>query len=226
VYVGRSPAPLREVDQQNVVSLVPAGWTNPGPLGVQAILDGATRIEVDVALDAEGTAWAVTGADGVETLDLQAGLTTVVGQLLGLGDSEDPESTMHPDRLGSPSARSLSDDDVTGICTLYPAVLPGEGRLGDPCADRTSCDDGLECVVDATEAYCAPTCPAGQCPDGYVCLGFEGRRTCAKGGCSCAGTGGAATGISAALAAFVALWRRSRPSSRLVTAVGISGPTK
>lgn len=68
-----------------------------------------------------------TGDTGV-TSDLQSVLTHEIGHLFGLAHSIEPTSSMNAnyDR-GDLSFRSLSRDDVAGICAAYP---PGETEIG------------------------------------------------------------------------------------------------
>src|SRR5262249_48130098 len=56
--------------------------------------------------------------------DLQSALTHEMGHFIGFDHSPDPESTMY---FKAPSCeikkRDLTDDDVLGLCTVYPASM-------------------------------------------------------------------------------------------------------
>jgi len=65
-----------------------------------------------------------------EGFDLQSILTHEAGHFLGLGHSQDPLATMYSQLpAGADGLRDLSDDDIAGICTVYP-----------PTADMNVCD--------------------------------------------------------------------------------------
>jgi hypothetical protein len=44
-----------------------------------------------------------------------------VGNALGFGESDEPESVMHHSSLADTTKRDLHEDDILGLCTLYPA---------------------------------------------------------------------------------------------------------
>ena len=187
-YAGRTPEAIA-VDARNTVSLVASGWPEPGSPGslVALRVQDGTILEGDVALDLEGADWRTRGGDGASILDLRAGLVAAVGRMIGLTDSAVQGATLNPDIFGHPAGRALSDDDIEGVCALYPATQGGEGGIGEPCANDGDCAGGNSCVIDASGAYCAPSCPtANACPAGYTCLSFANRKVCARGGCGCA----------------------------------------
>ncbi len=102
--------------------------------------------------------------DGTGDADLQAITTHEVGHLLGLGHSEFLEATMFSHYVGGTSPRSLHDDDIDGICSLYPADCPcdddGDCRAGQEC-------DGQKCIAeicDSDDECDAPfSCIDGAC---------------------------------------------------------------
>lgn len=191
-YEGRAAAGFGVVDGKNTVSLVAAGWPeDPALVSLPALTsDGAEMLEADVAVNTEDHVWVLDGADGRTRLDLQAGITHEIGHLLGLWHSTDPEATLNPLLAGDPDARTLSDDDIEGICVLYPiGAANGEGRLGDGCTETADCASPNQCVADGAERYCAPACPDGTCPDAYTCLEAGDGAVCAKAvGCGCTTT--------------------------------------
>lgn len=82
--------------------------------------------------------------------DLESIMTHEVGHLLGLGHSGDPQATMFASyEPGSTDLRTISNDDVAAVCTVYP---PGR---------KTTCDAtprggfAASCDAPADDGGCA-----------------------------------------------------------------------
>ncbi len=225
VYGGRvEGATPGAQDGQNVAFFLSSGWTDdPGLLTTPYLfVDGSRLGEADVALNGQSYAWSTEDADGTSVFDVQAGFTHELGHLLGLWHSAEADATLNPALAGNPAARSLAEDDIAGICALYPAgSASGEGELGDPCEDTAQCAEGLFCLADGADRYCSQDCADdADCPGGFACLEAEGSGACAleeaeKGGCGCASGGSAGGALGAALLAALGLrWRGGRPRGR------------
>ncbi|HEY0462958.1 MAG TPA: matrixin family metalloprotease [Polyangiaceae bacterium] len=84
-------------------------------------------------------------------VDLDSLLTHEAGHLLGLGHSRDSAATMYPGyQLGSVELRTLSADDIAGLCGIYPPKRqPGS----------TSCEPrhGYSDLCGADQPEIAPT---------------------------------------------------------------------
>ncbi len=75
-----------------------------------------------------------------DTQDLQNTTAHEVGHMLGLGHSDDPNATMYGQaRPGETKKRTLSDDDLEGVCTVVPPDWDKEvGATGDDYACAVS----------------------------------------------------------------------------------------
>lgn len=86
-------------------------------------LDTGEIYDADMELNSADNA--LTTSDIVVKFDLQSIITHEAGHFLGLAHSATPTATMFPDyKPESIDLRSLDQDDVNGICTIYPANGP------------------------------------------------------------------------------------------------------
>lgn len=121
-----------------------------------------------------------------DTFDLNTVLVHEAGHFLGMAHSASHESVMYfADREGGGAGahRTLSADDVDGICAAYP---PGGARFVDPSVDPSGKVQATAC--DATPRH-----------------GFSSDCTAsAKSGCSCrhVGRGGEGSGVAAVVTAL------------------------
>lgn len=150
-------------------------------------LDNGQIYDADMELNS-ATVTFTTGDTGVQ-FDLLSVLTHETGHFLGLAHSADHDATMFPSyKPGETGLRSLSSDDIAGICTIYP---PGAA---------------IAATCDATPRHGFSTlCKAQQ----------ETEESTTSGGC-CAATPGAAAdgGSQAALAALTAALLATRRRAR------------
>jgi MYXO-CTERM domain-containing protein len=87
--------------------------------------------------------------EGCVDTDLQNTATHEAGHFLGLSHSPEPDATMYASApIGETAKRTLADDDVAGLCELYPAggppttctpsgrivVVPSSGSTSSGCA--------------------------------------------------------------------------------------------
>ncbi len=201
-----------EKDGKNVVFFLSDSWPEEASLVSSPMLysEGSHTVEADFALNGLNYAWGTNNVRWPSEMDVQASSTHEVGHLLGLWHSTDAEATLNPALDGSPEARDLAADDREGLCSLYPAA--GSGGQGESCIDESRCLEGMICLQDGTERYCAATCDAGEpCGEGWTCLEAGGQQVCAAEetkSCGCSSGPGAHSGpVLAGLVVLLCLRR-------------------
>jgi MYXO-CTERM domain-containing protein len=100
-------------------------------------------------------------ASGSGCTDLQAIATHEIGHNLGLGHSRTQSATMYAAYTGGTSARTLDQDDIDGVCSLY--------NTSCSCSSDSDCGANQVCTnSQCEEAPCGSDadCPAGQECDG------------------------------------------------------------
>jgi len=147
--------------------------------------DGTGNLhDADVHVNGAAFRLSIDGAGG--TQDIRSVLVHEIGHALGLGHSTDTRATMNLSGSGL-RWRSLEQDDVDGVCALY----PGTGSQG---CDAEPCPADFVCVASACQRrgehadVCAPCAPApGACEaagDDARCVdigsGATAGRVCAR----------------------------------------------
>jgi hypothetical protein len=103
----------------------------------------------DADVELNGLAGSLSVGDPVQGDDLLSVLTHEAGHFLGLSHSSDPTATMKPVYDSSTDGidfRSLEQDDIDGICTIYP---PGREPATTSCENRHGFSE--DCAVDQPE---------------------------------------------------------------------------
>jgi MYXO-CTERM domain-containing protein len=224
-YMGRAEgATFGALDGKNVVFLLDSGWPEEAGLLTTPFLQaGSGRMEeADLALNAQYFSWSTTEANGTSLFDVEAATAHEVGHLLGLWHTSVSGATLDPSYDGNPEARSLEQDDIDGLCALYPLIADGDGQLGEGCLESTDCAEGLFCLADGGARYCSMDCAEdSECGEGFACLEVDGGSgACAldvgeKEGCGCVTGGSPAGGLGLLFAAgALSLRRRWRAASR------------
>lgn len=113
-------------------------------------------------------AWNVDG-ESSRTTDVYRFTLRAAGMAFGLGHSSDSSAVM-----GSFDTRdALADDDVVGICSLYPAPgWPGRGVCA-PCTTDVICGEGNLCLGYPEGRFCGRACAPGECGPGEECREVE-----------------------------------------------------
>lgn len=111
-------------DDLNVVAFVDQGWaTTQAAFAVTLVSfkDEGELYDADLELNAERYQWSLDASLEPERVDLGNTLTHEAGHLLGLDHSPVLESTMYFEAApGQIFKRSLAEDDIEGLCVIYP----------------------------------------------------------------------------------------------------------
>ena len=119
-YQGTTAAKPSNLDGLNVVGWLPdAESPCPGVIACAPFWSANGRIiETDIVFD-ENKPYSIGG-----TFDIQALTTHEGGHNLGLGHSDDTNAVMYAYYPGGTRWRTLTTDDINGICALYPPLPP------------------------------------------------------------------------------------------------------
>lgn len=119
-------------DGENRIIWREAGWpdeVSPDTLALTTVVFRRSTgqiLDADIDLNGVDHVWTVDAA--AARTDAENTLTHELGHLLGLGHVADPEATMYGQSdPGDLEKRTLSEDDVAGLCFVYPAGLASPG---------------------------------------------------------------------------------------------------
>ncbi|XYH98379.1 matrixin family metalloprotease [Sorangium sp. So ce1128] len=162
-------------DGKNVFHWISDSW--PGALGDVNSVIGVTMpawsfnnaiVDADMVFNNVGFCWNDTGND--RCVDTQSIATHEEGHFLGLGHSTAGGATMTAYYVAGSSTRTLEEDDVEGVCALYPIG-------GTTVASATSAASGGgggcdSCSNNSLSDTCRP--PYDACGASFACRGFAG----------------------------------------------------
>ncbi|MBX3270194.1 MAG: matrixin family metalloprotease [Sandaracinaceae bacterium] len=217
---GRTTTPVRYGDGQNVLEWVESGWSARGfgsfTIGVTTnqlagVGDRWTISESDMELNGEGYRWVIDGGEpDADPVDVQGLVVHEAGHFLGLLHTcersafdgapacapFDETPTMAPVYTGE-EQRTLTADDIAGICYLYPAPPPPPIDAGVAPPDAGAPSDAGSVAPDAGSV----ASDAGAAPED-------------RGGCACRAVPSPAPRLPALLLLGLALVARSRRTNR------------
>lgn len=137
--------------------------------------DSGVIVDADIEINSEYYPLTVADTPDANQVDLRNTLVHEVGHFIGLDHTPVQDATMYASAdLGEIKKRQLHQDDVDGICHIYP-LIDGE--------DATLCQSQSACQHQG--ALCQSS---EDCPDGYECGHNRCRSVVAD--CSSGGSGG------------------------------------
>ncbi|HHH28619.1 MAG TPA: matrixin family metalloprotease [Polyangiaceae bacterium] len=172
-YGGTTSRQPGTYEGESVIGWVESGWTNSSSaIGVTGTrYTSGSIIEADMEMNGVHFQWTTSPGSGsnvnVYSIALHEG-----GHYMGLGHSSSSSAAMYFAYSGGVS--TMTADDETGICTLYPG---GGGGTTD--CTTTGCPTGQSCVSGA----CVDDTPPGG--GGDVCSPCTGHAACGGGGDYC-----------------------------------------
>lgn len=203
-------------DGQNIIRWQSGTWKSSyGPvnsvIGVTLPVTSQGKIiDADIIFNNVGFSWNDTGSGGVDT---QSIATHEQGHFLGLDHSQTQAATMYAAYSGGSALRSLDQDDINGICALYPSGSTSGGSTSSSSSstgsgvDPQACNDcmntsinqggpcqsqGQACFTDQTctnLVNCANACGTQACAQGCAnqfpagVSGYNAMLECALGAC-------------------------------------------
>jgi hypothetical protein len=198
-YAGRTDlSGWGEDDGANVVTWRENSWDDSAiALGITStIFNFNGLIDTDIKYNGYHHQWGVLRSSGTSRLtDIGSVTVHESGHALGLDHSDVPTATMWPSALeGDISTRSLDQDDIDGVCSLYPSgqappmvnpdpmTNPGSADFGEDCFS-VNCRSPYFCISDSQDQYCTQDCDQqNPCPNGYYCAQLSsGSGACAEG---------------------------------------------
>jgi hypothetical protein len=156
-------------ENENLVG-VRADWPLAGTeLGLATVTYNMTTGAIyDVDLEINGTAdWSFAETPAEDKVDLQSVLNHEAGHMLGLAHSDVAASAMNGSYLpGSIEPRTLTTDDHTAICTVYPnesqRLAPAGLVTSTPCNVGPDNPEGTCATPSSTEGCAASPANGGQ----------------------------------------------------------------
>lgn len=177
-YAGRSGSKVASPsDFVNNLFFVTGKWpAELGGYGTIAVCTPASYSDgfikdADIRFNAADFQWSTKGEIG--RMDVQNIATHEIGHLWGLDHTMVFGATMYPySSLGDTKQRTLDDDDIKGICYLYPNKNSStRGEFGSVCEYNSECKSNI-CVASGDSGICSDNCEIneiGSCPSGFRC---------------------------------------------------------
>ncbi|WP_437992195.1 matrixin family metalloprotease [Sorangium sp. So ce145] len=162
-------------DGKNVFQWISSSW--PNMLGDVNSVIGVTMpvwsfdgsiVDADMVFNDVGFCWNDTGNNGC--VDTQSIATHEEGHFLGLGHSGERSATMTPYYVVGSSMRTIEQDDIDGVCALYP--IGGTTAASASSAATGGGDSCDSCSNDSLAGTCRA--PYDACGASNACKAFIG----------------------------------------------------
>lgn len=156
---------------QNVIVFRDDGWPYNDPystLGLTTVTFNADTGEIydaDMELNSSGRNLSITDQVPTNGFDLASVVTHEAGHFFGLAHATDSKSTMYASyKPGTTQLRTLAQDDIKGICAIYPStternvslsVSENGTVLADACDPTPRHGFTSQCTKSATKDKCS-----------------------------------------------------------------------
>ncbi len=209
-YGGRTASRPSTGDGRAMVGWVESGWRyDTSAIGVtqpqwtsRTTMGHPTIVEADMELNGANYTW-ITGSGRGTMVNAYSIVLHEGGHYYGLGHSTSSSATMYYAYSGG--IASLSSDDQTGICTLYPGTgVPPTSCTTTGCPTGQTCNTATgTCMTSSmmgTGGLCSPCSSAASCTNGYCLrypdgLGYCGTNCSSDADCSGGSTCFAVSGL-------------------------------
>ncbi|GAB4292477.1 MAG: hypothetical protein Kow0090_06400 [Myxococcota bacterium] len=183
-------------DNRNIITWIESAW--PADMGSQTI--GVTTpafgyngliSDADIRFNGQNYCWSTTGS--YRCMDVANIATHEIGHFCGLG--HEPaifDATMYPaGSEGEVIRATLHQDDINGLCFLYPSY---DGSIGSPCDASHPCSGNNICASHGERTVCSKPCSSdSSCSSGFTCSSGACVPKSNVGGASGGGSGGGGT---------------------------------
>ena len=136
------------------VSTTIAITLHEGPVGCEIL-------NSDMIINGDGFDFSDGAPTQAGAADLQSIITHEAGHFVGLSHTPTAGATMFFSYDGGVAQRTLEEDDVNGVCALYPAE--------QGCSSDFDCEAGQTCDQDSGQCISASCSSDAECPSGFVC---------------------------------------------------------
>jgi MYXO-CTERM domain-containing protein len=161
---------------KNLIVWVESGWSSrhdPSAIGMTTTTYDARNGKIyDADVEMNGTNFTFTASNStVIKMDIHNTLAHEVGHILGLDHSQDSKATMYATAPeGETKKRDIEEDDINGLCCIYPAGESASSCSSHPSGEDGWCEEGQEEVDDGLWYGCQSSGFSGQ----YWWLGLLG----------------------------------------------------